>query len=90
MQDEKLEKFWQELKTQRDELRLQMHLAKSELKDEWEALEKKWPEAESKLEKFADEVEESAEGLKDSLIVIGSELKDTYHRIRTRLKEEQD
>jgi chromosome segregation ATPase len=90
MQDDKLEKLWQDIKTQRDELRLQMHLAKAELKDEWETLEKKWPEAESKLEKFADNVEESAEELRESLGVIGSELKDTYQRIKTRLKEERD
>ena len=89
MQDDKLEKFWQDIKTQRDELRVQMHLAKSELKDEWEALEKKWPEAEHKLEKFADEVEDSAGELRESLDVIGSELKDTYRRIRTRLKDDQ-
>jgi chromosome segregation ATPase len=90
MQDDKIEKLWQDIKTQRDELRLQMHLAKSELKDEWEALEKKWPDAESKLEKFANDVEHSAEDLRESLGVVGSELKETYHRIKTRLKEEQD
>lgn len=89
MKDDKIEKLWQDIKTQRDELRVQMHLAKSELKDEWEALEKKWPEAEQKLEKFADDVEDSAGDLRESLGVIGSELKDTYHRIKTRLKEDQ-
>ena len=35
MESEKFERLWQDLKTQRDELNLQMHLAKAELKDEW-------------------------------------------------------
>ena len=39
MDNEKLENLWQELKTERDELRVQMHLAKAELRDEWEELE---------------------------------------------------
>ena len=71
MQDDKLEKLWQDIKTQRDGLRVQMHLAGS------------------KLEKLADEVEDSAEELRESIGVIGSEIKDTYHLIRTRLMQEQ-
>src|SRR3989304_3403234 len=31
-----------DLQRQREELNLQMHLAKAEAKDEWQALEKKW------------------------------------------------
>jgi hypothetical protein len=42
------------------------------------------------IEKFANDVEHSAEDLRESLGVVGSELKETYHRIKTRLKEEQD
>ncbi|MFT5012633.1 MAG: hypothetical protein ACJAX5_002272 [Patiriisocius sp.] len=90
MNDDKLSKLWQGIKTDRDELILQMHLAKSELKEEWEKLEKKWPEAESKLNKLSGELEDSTGDLKANLGVIGEELKETYGRIKSRLRAEKE
>tara|TARA_R110002110_G_scaffold124247_4_gene301534 strand:+ start:314 stop:592 length:279 start_codon:yes stop_codon:yes gene_type:complete len=85
----KLKDLWQELETHRDELKVKMHLAKAELKDEWEELEnKKWPAVEAKFKALADEVEDSAEDLQHGAQVIGTELKEAYGRIRTRLKED--
>lgn len=86
----KLEQLWQEIETQRDELRVQMHLARAELKDEWEELEKKWPAAEAKLKHFTGEVEGGAEDLQQNLKVVGEEIKAAYARIRTRIKEDAD
>jgi 5'-deoxynucleotidase YfbR-like HD superfamily hydrolase len=41
-----LEKVVQNLKTLRDEIKVQLHLAKAELKDEWEELEPRFEEME--------------------------------------------
>ncbi len=38
----KLDDLIESLRQERDELNLQLHLAKAEVKQEWEELEKKW------------------------------------------------
>lgn len=85
--NEKFEKHWQDLKTERDELLVQIHLAKAELKDEWEHLEKKWSSIEVELEKIKDETEDKARELYSALQVIGDELGAAYKRIRERLED---
>ncbi len=83
-----LEKMWQEVKTERDELRVQIHLGKAELKDEWEQnLEPKWQEAQQKFEKIVNESEETATEIHDAFSVTTDELRSAYQRIRARLKD---
>lgn len=54
--EDEFERIFEELRTARDELRVQMHLAKAEIRDEWEEeLEPKFQEAERKLEGAAEE-----------------------------------
>ena len=80
--------YIQELKTQRDELKLQIHLAAAELKEEWQHIEeKRWPELEHKLRDLAGNIEEQAEDLGEAVEVVGEEIKATYSRIKARLKE---
>ena len=50
MTDDRLEDLIDNLKTQRDELRVQMHLAKAKIRDESEEIEKKWAHAEARFE----------------------------------------
>ena len=83
------EKFWQEVKTQRDELNVQIHLAAAELKEEWQHIEdKQWPEIEHKLRKLAEDYEEHADDLVEALHVVGQEVSNAYSRIKTRLKDD--
>ena len=56
----------EELKQKRDELRLQMHLASKEIKDELEDLEEKMEEFAGKAKKFSDDAKP-----KDTLTGIG-------------------
>ena len=74
------EKVIQNLKTLRDEVRVQMHLAKAELKDEWDELEPRFEEVEQRLES-------AAEDTRQTVIVIAEELGEAYKRIRDRLKD---
>ena len=39
---EELHELGDELKQARDELRVEMHLAKADIRDDWEELEKQW------------------------------------------------
>lgn len=69
--------FQDELKQRRDELRLQMHLASMEAKEEWEDLMKEWDRfvSRSELDKSTEEVGEAAKHL-------GLRLKDAFDRMR--------
>ena len=79
----------EELKQKRDELRLQMHLASKEIKDEWEDLEEKMEDFAGKAKKFSDDakLKETGTGIGEALGKIGGELKHGYERIRDALKD---
>jgi len=73
------------LKTTRDEVRVQIHLGKAELKDDWEELEDKWQHTERKLEKAGDDAKEMAGDAQDKMKVVVDELSAAYARIKERL-----
>lgn len=80
--DERLESLKAELVQTRDELRVQMHLAKADARDEWEELEGKWSEFEQKMDKVEDAAEEAAKDVGEALSALGSEIKAGYKRLR--------
>lgn len=84
-----LDDIIEELKQKRDELRVQMHLASKELKEEWDELEDKMQEFSGKAKRFADDAKlnETGEGLGDALNKLGHEIKLGYERIRDALKD---
>ena len=45
---ENLQKLCEDLKRQRDELQVRLHVAKAEARDEWARLEIRWEEAKTK------------------------------------------
>ncbi len=79
------EKTIEQLKTLRDEIRVQIHLAKAELKDEWDELEEKWDEVEGSLEDAKKDAIDVAEEARQTVNVIVEELGDAYRRIKDRL-----
>ncbi len=72
-----------DLKRQRDELRVQLNLASKEAKDEWEELE-------GKMEKFSAEAKlaKTGSGISTALGLLGNELKQGYKRVREALKDD--
>jgi len=80
-----VDKLWQEIKTQRDELNVRAHLAKAELKDELEDLEHRWREAEKSFRHMREEAKEATAELKSSSKVVLEELSVAYSRIKERL-----
>jgi predicted nuclease with TOPRIM domain len=73
------------LKQQRDELQVQLHLAKADAKDEWARLETQWDEIKPKLEAAREEVGKTAESVGAALGMAIEELKKGYERLRSRL-----
>jgi hypothetical protein len=75
-----LQKYTDDLKRIRDEIKLKIHLGSKEAQDEWADLEKRW-------QKFREnaELDRTAEGVGGSVKQLGSELKTAYDRIRKAL-----
>ncbi len=82
---DKIQNAVEDLKQQRDELRLQMHLFKAEAKDEWGELEKQWVSLESRLKTASDKAFVASKDVATTLGVIAEEVGDAYRRIRDRL-----
>jgi len=74
-----------ELRTTRDELRLKMHLAGAEARDEWEVLEQKWEHLRVRAGHVGEATGEAAEDVGDALEAVGAELRKGYKRIREAL-----
>jgi hypothetical protein len=74
-----------ELRTTRDELRVQMHLAGAEARDEWEVLEKKWQHLRTRAGQVGEATGEAAEDIGGALELVGEELRKGYRRIRKTL-----
>lgn len=89
--EEQFQSIMDNLKQQRDELVVQMHLAKADAKDEWTELEKKWEhllaETKQQSEGLREAVEESAKGVNSALEGVAEELKKGYERIRNQLSK---
>lgn len=75
------------LRTERDELRVRMHLAAAEVREEWEELEEKWDHLEARLEGASKEAASSAQEVMAALGLLGDEISGAYERIRHRLKD---
>jgi chromosome segregation ATPase len=81
-----LDQILADLRQQRDELRLQMHLAKAEVRDEWDELEKKWQHLEGRLGRAAGEAKSSAQNVGAALDQVAEEIGSAYRRIRKTLR----
>ena len=73
------------LKQQRDELALQMHLGKEDLKDDWDAVQHKLDQLTQRFEPLNKAVAETSEDVWDSLKLVGQEIKEGFQRIRKSL-----
>lgn len=77
------------LKQERDELKLQMHLASMDAKDEYERLSGKCDELTDQYEPVKDVVEETAENVFSALGLVADELKVGFQRVRKAISEEE-
>ena len=82
---EQITKAAELLKQQRDQLRVKLHLAKADAKEEWARLEKQWEEMRPKLDAAREEAGKTAESVGVALSLAMEELKKGYERLRKRL-----
>lgn len=82
---EELEKFRDGLLQQRDELLVQLNLAKLEAKEEWQKTEAKLEELKAKLDTVASEAKDASDDVWTSMKMLGEEIKTAYERIKDRL-----
>ena len=75
-----MHKLIDDLKTARDEAKLQIHLGSKEAQAEWAELEKRWNAFRSKAE-----IDRSAGELSTVVKKLGSDLRDAYVRLRKAL-----
>ncbi len=84
---QEFEDLLNKLSTERDEIKLQLHLASMEVKEEFSEVEKKWEQIKLKAEEIADESVETTDDFIAGAKVVGEELANAYHRIAKRIKE---
>lgn len=77
--------LWGNLKSERDEIMLKLHLASMEAKDEFEDAEKTWNKLKIKAAEIGDDSKETSEEFIAKARIVGEELKEAYERIGKRL-----
>ena len=82
-----LDELIQSMKQERDELKLKIHLAEMDAKDEYDRLSRKFEELTSQYEPVSDAVKESADNLVAALMLAGEEIKNGFHRVRKAISE---
>ncbi|MGR9044162.1 MAG: hypothetical protein ACU83N_02630 [Gammaproteobacteria bacterium] len=84
---EELEKFADGLNQLRDEIKVQMHLASMESRQEWDKAEKEWSHFRSQLDKISGEPKGNVDDLISKAKIVGEELNETYRRLKDRLSK---
>jgi uncharacterized protein YjbJ (UPF0337 family) len=77
-----LKKLVDELTQQRDELKVKLHLAKAEVRDEWDKLETKWEEVKGKMAIASEEAGKTADSVTSAAGLVADEIKKGYERIK--------
>ena len=74
------------LKTERDDLKVRIHLAKAEAREEWEELEKKWSHLKSKTSQVSHAATDASKDVAAATEILVEELRHGYQKIRTAVK----
>ena len=82
---EHLQKITDDLKRQRDELQVKLHLAKADARDEWAKLETRWEEVKTKMDTVRQEASQTTESVASGLSLVLDELKKGNDNIRKTL-----
>jgi phage-related minor tail protein len=81
-----LQKEFDHLVVMRDQLKVQLSLAKADATDEWTRLEQSWQRVQEELKRIGEHTKEPAKELGHAAVGLIDELKRGYERIRTELK----
>jgi len=82
-----LNKFAEGVEQLRDEVKVQLHLASLESKQEWDKAEKELDQFRLQLDQITKETKGNTEDMIKKAKIVGEELKSTYQRLKERLSE---
>ncbi|MGE0862066.1 MAG: hypothetical protein AB7I01_24360 [Gammaproteobacteria bacterium] len=74
------------LRTERDELRVRMYLARAEVRDEWQALEQRWEHFESRVRAAAAAAQSAGAEVGGAVDLLAAELRKGYTRVRQAMR----
>jgi len=77
-----IDNFIEGIKQQRDELKLQLHLGKTEVRGEWEEAERKLDHIVGKADVVRRELGDASEDVLAAIKLTADEIKNGYNRIR--------
>ncbi|MFT4564765.1 MAG: hypothetical protein ACI9BW_004535 [Gammaproteobacteria bacterium] len=78
----------QKLASERDEINVQMHLAKAEAREEWERTEQKWHHFQNRAATAGDAAADASKEVGAAMRLLAHELKAGYQRIRESVKQD--
>lgn len=76
-----LEEMLDELKEERDELRVRLHLAKLEGSEEWQKLEAKMAKLESRAKEIGDATVEASQDMGAAAKILAEEIRNGFKKI---------
>ena len=71
-----------DLRQMRDELRVQAHLGKAEMRERWDALDRALEKLERRVRRTSRAAEEPLQQIEDDVRKLASDLREGYRRIR--------
>ena len=74
-----------DLERRRDELRLKLHLAKADARDEWERTEQKWERVRTDLQRAQQGTGKAVEEIAGGVQNLIDEISNSYKRIRSTI-----
>jgi chromosome segregation ATPase len=81
----RIDDMLEELKQERDELQVKLHLAKLEASDEWDRIKAKLEKLEAKARDLAGATAEASKGIGAAAKLLGEEIRDGFKLIAKRL-----
>src|SRR5436309_2026962 len=74
----------------RDELRVRIHLAKADARDEWKKLEATWQRVQDEVRRASEQGKSPVREMGTAVRTLMDELKQSYARIREQLKDRKE
>lgn len=74
------------IKQYRDEARVQLHLARQDVKDEFDDLEQEWDKFRTRFDEVVNDASEASQEARQTARKLGEDLKSGYQNIRNKIK----
>jgi ribosome recycling factor len=84
--EETLRRDFEKLAQARDELRVQVNLARADARDEWKRLEQTWHKVEDEVKRAVDHTKQPTKELSGAARTLIEELERGYARIKTEIE----